>query len=136
MGAKNNLSTKIIAMVEAIILISGALFCIVSIYRSSGAIRKAIQQRMMDIANCAAGSIDGDLFATIGRDSIGNDDYNKVYDTLAVFRDNVELEYVYALREEGNDNFIFIMDTDPVSPAAYGENCELDLKTGKICYVK
>jgi signal transduction histidine kinase/FixJ family two-component response regulator len=123
-GAKNNLSTKIIAMVEAIILISGALFCIVSIYRSSGAIRKAIQQRMLDIANCAAGSIDGDLFATIGRDSIGNDDYNKVYDTLAVFRDNVELEYVYALREEGNDNFIFIMDTDPVSPAAYGENCE------------
>ena len=124
MGAKNNLSTKIIAMVEAIILISGALFCIVSIYRSSGAIRKAIQQRMLDIANCAAGSIDGDLFSTIGRDSIGNDDYNKVYDTLAVFRDNVELEYVYALREEGNDNFIFIMDTDPVSPAAYGENCE------------
>ena len=124
MAAKSNLSTKIIAMVEAIILISGALFCAVSIYRSRGAIRKAIQQRMLDIANCAAGSIEGDLFATIDRDSIGNDDYNKVYDTLAVFRDNVELEYVYALREEGNDNFIFIMDTDPVSPAAYGESCE------------
>ncbi|MBR4430109.1 MAG: response regulator [Clostridiales bacterium] len=124
MAAKNNLSTKIITMVEAIILISGALFCAVSIYRSRGAIRKAIQQRMLDIANCAAGSIDGDLFATIDADSIGSDDYNKVYDTLAVFRDNVELEYVYALREEGNDNFIFIMDTDPVSPAAYGENCE------------
>ncbi|MBR4947367.1 MAG: response regulator [Clostridiales bacterium] len=124
MAAKNNLSTKIITMVEAIILISGALFCAVSIYRSRGAIRKAIQQRMLDIANCAAGSIDGDRFAAIDADSIGSDDYSQVYDTLAVFRDNVELEYVYALREEGDDNFIFIMDTDPVSPASYGENCE------------
>ena len=123
-AAKNSLSTKIIAMVEAIILISGTLFCAVSIYRSRGAIRKAIQQRMLDIANCASGSINGDMLKDLDESTIGSDEYNEVYNTLAVFRDNVELEYVYAIKEEGNDNFIFTMDTDLVSPASYGDSVE------------
>lgn len=124
MAAKNNLSTKIIAMVEAIILISGALFCAVSIYRSRGAIRKAIQQRMLDISNCASGSINGDMLKNLDESTIGSDEYNEVYNTLAVFRDNVELEYVYAIKEAGDDNFIFTMDTDLISPASYGDSVE------------
>ena len=53
----NRLSTKIIIMVECILLVSSILFCSVSIYRSRVGIRKAIQQRMLDIANCAVGSV-------------------------------------------------------------------------------
>ena len=49
---RNSLSTKIILMVEVILLISSILFCSVSVYRARVAIRKAIQQRMLDIANC------------------------------------------------------------------------------------
>ena len=57
----NRLSTKIIIMVECILLVSSILFCSVSIYRSRVGIRKAIQQRMLDIANCAAGSVSGEV---------------------------------------------------------------------------
>lgn len=48
-------------MVECILLISSILFCTVSLYRARIGIRKAIQQRMLDIANCAAGSVNGDV---------------------------------------------------------------------------
>ena len=117
---KNSLSGKIILMVEFILLISSILFCTVSIYRARIGIRKAIQQRMLDIANCASGSVNGDILKDIYEDDIGSPEYNKVYNTLSVFRDNVELEYVYSLREESEGNFTFIMDTDPVDPAPYG----------------
>ncbi|MBO4689109.1 MAG: response regulator [Clostridiales bacterium] len=124
MGAKNNLSTKIILMVEGIILISSILFCTVSIYRARVGIRKAIQQRMLDIANCASGSVNGDVLGGLDEDKVGSAEYNNVYDTLAVFRDNVELEYVYCIKEASPGNFIFTMDLDQYTPASYGDSVE------------
>ena len=124
MAARSKLSTKIIMMVECILLITSILFCSVSIYRSRVGIRKAIQQRMLDIANCAAGSISGEVMKNITADQVGSVGYNKIYDTLAVFRDNVELEYVYCIKEAEPGNYIFTIDLDQVSPASYGDAVE------------
>ncbi len=119
-----SLSTKIILMVEFILLISSVLFCSVSIYLARVGIRKAIQQRMLDIANCAAGSVNGEVMKHLSEDQVGSISYNKIYDTLAVFRDNVELEYVYCIKQVGEEDFIFTMDLDQVSPASYGDRVE------------
>lgn len=124
MSSKNNLSTKIIMMVECILLFSSVLFCSVSIYRARVGIRKAIQQRMLDIANCASGSVNGDDMNKLTEENIGSPVYSEVYDTLAVFRDNVELEYVYTIKQVGEKDFIFTMDLDMVSPASYGDSVE------------
>ncbi len=122
--SKSSLSTKIILMVEVILLISSTLFCAVSIYRARVGIRKAIQQRMLDIANCASGSVRGDVLKSLTAADVGTPKYDNIYDTLAVFRDNVELEYVYCIRDEGNGNFIFTMDLDQYTPAGYGDSVE------------
>ncbi|MBR5975745.1 MAG: response regulator [Clostridiales bacterium] len=124
MGAKNKLSTKIILMVEGILLISSMIFCAVSVQRARNGIRKAIQQRMLDIANCASGSVKGDVLGSLTKDNVGSAEYNEVYNTLAVFRDNVELEYVYCIKEESEGNFIFTMDLDLLTPASYGDSVE------------
>ena len=121
MLSKQSLSTKIILMVECILLISSILFCSVSIYRSRIGIRKSIQQRMLDIANCASGSISGEVMKNLSKDTVGSISYTKIYDTLAVFRDNVELEYVYCIKQVGEKDFIFTMDLDQVAPASYGD---------------
>jgi len=118
---KNNLSTKIILMVEAILLLSSILFCTVSIIRARNGIREAIQQRMLDIANCASGSVNGDILGSLTAEDVGSEEYNKQYNTLAIFRDNVELEYVYSIKEYENGKFIFTMDTDPDTPASFGD---------------
>lgn len=117
----NNLSTKVLVMVEIILLISSVLFCSVSVYRARAGIRKAIQQRMLDIANCAAGSVDGDVLGSLKKEDVGSGKYNDLYQKLAVFRDNVELEYVYSIKDEGDGSFVFTMDLDQVSPASYGD---------------
>ena len=111
-------------MVECILLFSSVLFCSVSIYRARVGIRKAIQQRMLDIANCASGSVNGDDMNKLTEENIGSPVYSEVYDTLAVFRDNVELEYVYTIKQVGEKDFIFTMDLDMVSPASYGDSVE------------
>ncbi len=121
MATGTKLSTRIILMVEAIILITGILFCIISINISTIAIRESVQQRMLDIANCAANSISGDALASIDEDKVGSPQYLNIYDTLTIFRDNVELEYVYAIREDADGSYIFILDTDPDEPASYGD---------------
>ncbi len=109
-------------MAEAILLLSSILFCSVSIYRSRNGIRKAIQQRMLDIANCASGSVNGDVLGALKKEDVGSEEYKKLYDTLAVFRDNVELEYVYSIKEESEGNFIFTIDLDLYTPASYGDS--------------
>lgn len=122
MSSRYSLSTRIILMVECILLISSTLFCSVSIYMSRLGIRKAIQQRMLDISNCAAGSVDGEVMKTFSKETVGSEAYNKVYSTLSVFRDNVELEYVYCIKQTGPQEFIFTMDLDLVTPASYGDS--------------
>ncbi len=122
MARKIKLSTTIILMVEVILLISSVLFCTVSIYRSRVGIRQSIQQRMLDIANCASGSVNGDVLGSLTEDDVGSDEYNELYKTLSVFRDNVELEYVYSIKEVGNGEFIFTMDTAPDAPASFGDS--------------
>ena len=121
-ASKNKLFTKIILLVEVIILITSTLFCTVSIYRARVGIRKAIQQRMLDISNCAAGSVNGDVLGALDESTIGTPEYEDLYSRLAVFRDNVELEYVYAIKQVGEKDFIFTMDLDQVRPAAYGDS--------------
>ena len=65
MKSGRSLSTKIILMVEVILLLSGAIFCGISISRSQAGIRRAIRQRMADIANCAAGSVNGNILKSL-----------------------------------------------------------------------
>ena len=121
MKFRKSLSTKIILMVGTILLFSSAVFCLVSISRARVGIRQAIQQRMVDIANCAAGSVNGDILKSLKAGDEGTPGYKTVYDSMAVFRDNAELEYVYAIRDEGDGRFTFIVDTDPDEPGAFGD---------------
>lgn len=97
----NRLSTKIILMTEVVLILSSCIFCTVSIINGRAAIRSSIQQRMLDIANCAAGSVDGDILEALTAEDADTAEYRAVYDALAVYRDNVELDYVYGIRDEG-----------------------------------
>ena len=116
-----SLSTKIILMVEAILLFSSAIFCGISISRAQSGIRRAIRQRMVDIVSCAAGSVNGDILRELKAGDEDTPGFRAVYDSMAVFRDNAELEYIYAIRDGGNGHFTFTVDTDPDEPGAFGD---------------
>lgn len=119
MKIRNSLSTKIILVVEAILLFSSAIFCVVSVSRAQIAIRASIRQRMVDdIANCAAGSMNGDILKILTADNMDSPEYKTAYDSIAVLRDNVELEYIYCIKDEAGGDpdagmFEFAPDETP-----------------------
>ena len=119
-----SLSSRILRLVFTILLVSEALICAASIIQSRAAIRSSVCQRMIDIANCAAGSVDGDIHKRLTPEDVGSDEYMKIYNSLAVYRDNVELEYVYALRVEDDGRFTYTVDPSVDEPEEFGDELE------------
>ena len=121
--AKKNirLSTRIQWLVFTVLVISESLVCASSVLQSRSAVRASVRQRMIDIANCAAWAVDGDELKDLTADDDGTVEYQHVYDALAVFRDNIELEYVYGIKDEGDGRFTFTVDPTFGDPAEFGE---------------
>ena len=99
-GNQKSLSSKIWLIVLLAVFISSGSFCAVSLVQADKSIRKSTEQRMLDIANCASGSVDGDILKKLTKDDVDTPKYQAIYNALAVFRDNIESEFVYGIREE------------------------------------
>ena len=119
-----HIATRIQRLVLIVLFVSASLFCVASIIQSRAAIRSAVCQRMIDIANCAAGSIDGDILKNLTAEDVGSAEYMQVYNALAVYRDNVELEYVYAVRAEDDGSFTYTVDPSVDAPEQFGDQID------------
>ncbi len=119
-----HLSAKIIQLVFIVLFVSESIVCVVSILQSRSAIRASVCQRMIDIANCASGSIDGDVHRRLAEAGEESPEFKEVYDALAVYRDNVELEYVYSLKIEDDGRFTYTCDPSVDEPEEFGNELE------------
>ncbi len=109
----------------AILLLAGnAVLGIAAYKRSESALFGQIQTNVMNIAQCAAMNVSGDLLKDIQVGDEGNDAYNTIIEELSLFRDNAEIEYIYTLRQVGEEQYVFVVDSDPEEPAAIGDECE------------
>lgn len=102
-------------------VLSSGLICVVSLVQARSAIRSSTRQRMIDIANCAAGSINGDVLKKLTKNDVDTDEYRTIYNSLAVFRDNIETEYIYGIRKEEDGRFTFTVDPAIEDPGEFGE---------------
>lgn len=75
----------------------------------------------MGIAETAANDIDEELFLEVGPGQ--GEAFDEVYNTLANYKVNNLIKYIYAMKEDG-DHLIFVVDTDDNEPAQYGEPYE------------
>ena len=82
---KKTFSSRIILLIVAVLIVSNSLLCVVSIIFTRSTIKKSIQQRMLDIANCASGSIDGDVLGSLTAEDVGSPEYTQIYNALSVF---------------------------------------------------
>jgi diguanylate cyclase (GGDEF)-like protein len=110
-----------------IIMCSFLLAVIVSlgyvlIRQSSQAIRKQIEERMLDVSNTAAAMLDGDTLEKLQAEDVNTPEYKAAHAILTCFEENIELEYIYCVRDMGNKNFVFMIDPDPELPGAFGDH--------------
>ena len=98
--------------------------------RSQTALFQQIQSNARNVARCAAANVSGNVLAQIQVGQESSTQYNIIMEELAVFRDNAELEYIYTLRQTGEEEFIFVVDSDLEEPASIGDICEM---TSALC---
>ena len=99
--------------------------------QSKETMTKQMHTRMIDVAEVAASSIDGDVFDSITEDDYisQSDNYCECYRKLDIFQKISEVKYIYAVRyvddvfvdPDPEEDFVFIVDPDPEEPARYGE---------------
>ncbi len=107
------------------LLLGNSLLGFFAYNRSETAMIRQIQSNAKNIAQCAAMSVSGGLLRTIAEGEEGSENYNVILKELALFRDNAEIEYIYTLRQIGEESFVFVVDSDPEEPADIGEECEV-----------
>ncbi len=91
-------------------------------YMSKKDLREQIEARMLDVANTAADIVDGDTIAGLTHDNIGSPEYNEALNELRLFQTNIDLSYIYCVRRESEDKYIFVIDPDMENPAEFGED--------------
>ena len=90
--------------------------------QSSAAMRTLIEKRMLDVSNTAAAMLDGDTLEKLQADDKDTPEYQGVLKMLTCFEDNIELEYIYCVRDMGDGSFVFMIDPDAENPGEFGEH--------------
>ena len=90
------------------------------IRRSIVTLREQINVRMLDIANSAASLLDGDIMAKLQKEDVDTPEYQSSLAILSHFRDQIALDFIYGIRDMGNNTFTFTIDPEPVTPGEFG----------------
>lgn len=114
-------TTKAIIIICVLILSGNIVLGTFMLERSRTMMKTMINYRMLDISNTAAAMLDGDVLKDLAAGDEGTPGYRHVYDTLRFFQDNIELEFIYTVRNMGNGAFIFLVDPAEENASEYGE---------------
>ncbi|MCR4796752.1 MAG: GGDEF domain-containing protein [Ruminococcus sp.] len=82
-------------------------------------LREQIEQRMLDIANTAAYMLNGDEIKLLQKEDEGSEPYNKALETLRAFQDNINLDYIYGIRQMDDGSFTFTIDPAVEDPGEF-----------------
>ena len=119
-GKKMSLRAKVILLVSVFLLTTNILLGMALMWQSRNAMKTQINERMLDTVNTAAAMLDGDVLDRLTAEDAGTPEYESVLQTLIRFRDNIKLDYIYYVRDEGDGTFTFGIDPDPVAPGEFG----------------
>ena len=118
--SKIGLRMKIILTTAGFMLATNLLLGAVLMQQSRNAMKILIDERMLDVVNTAADMLDGDVLDSLTGEDAGTPEYRAVQDILVCFRDNINLKYIYYVKETGEGTFTFGIDSDPVAPGEFG----------------
>ena len=127
---KMGIATKIFLMMTILIILSDTVLGLI-IYKSmTTTMERQLKSHAESIAASSAAHLDGETFSKIEEE--GSDEFEEIYDELAIFRDNGDTEYVYTVRLRADGSPEYVVDSDPDEPAALGEDfeCEEALNEG------
>lgn len=116
-----NLRARAILVVSIFLLATSIALGTLLTRQSRTAMKTLIDDRMLDIVNTAADMVDGDTLRDITEADIGTPEYQRLYNTLAAFEQNIGLEFIYTLRATDDGSYIIVVDPAQENASPYGE---------------
>ncbi|MBO6114627.1 MAG: hypothetical protein J6P57_06175 [Lachnospiraceae bacterium] len=119
-----SVTMKLILGIIVFLIVSDTLLGLAVYNKSKSLLVHQIKENAKNTSACIAASIDGNELSQIGNDEsyVGTEEYNNVLDSLIVFRDNSDVEYVYTIRKNEEGSNVFVVDSDPDEPGLPGED--------------
>ena len=117
---RTGLRTRILVVTSIFLLVTNIALGTALTRQSQKAMKTQIDERMLDVVKTAAAMLDGDVLERLSAEDKDTPEYQTVVDTLNRFRDNINLAYIYCIRDMGNKTFTFTIDSDAVDPAEFG----------------
>lgn len=114
-------SSRYLISISVFLVVINALLGFLLTKQSDYAIRDLIHHRMLDISNTAAAMINGDVLESASADNMDSPECREIYETLTYFQDNIELEYIYCIRQVSEGSFVFSIDPTVDDPGEFGE---------------
>ena len=108
-----------VLLVTVLIIINVALGVLLT-YQAASSMKTQIKERMLDISNSAASLLDGNILKEVTPEDKGAPGYERIMNTLRSFRENIDLEYIYCINDDGNKHFSFGLDPTPDDPGEFG----------------
>lgn len=108
-----------------LMLLTNTLLGVIILYQSNTTVRSLINKNMLDVVKSAAGLLDGDTLAALTEKDVGGETYRDIEDRLIVFQNHEDIRFIYAVKQAGENRFVFTVDPDPDEPAAFGEEIVL-----------
>ena len=116
---RTGFSVKLAISVSVLLLAVNLIVGHILINHSRSAMKTLINNRMLDISKSAADMINGDVLERLKKEDKGTPEYQQINDFLAVFQRNIDLKYIYCIRDLGNKSFVFSVDPAP-DPGEFG----------------
>ena len=121
---KISIFNQLFLWLAILLLLGNGVLGYLAYYRSELTLFHQIQVNAMNIAQCAAANVRGDILRTISIGEEGSEEYLIIMDELAFFRDNAEIEYIYTFNRNEKGEYQFLVDSDLEEPANIGDECE------------
>ena len=112
--------TYIIVM-SVLLLLTNVILGAVLMWQSVSSVTALVRKSMLNIVSTAAEIVDGDRLGALSFEDVGGPVFQEVKEELSAFQNNIDIEYIYAVKQVGEDAFVFTVDADPNNPADYGE---------------
>jgi len=115
-----SLTMKALIVVFIIFLLADAVLGAILLRQSRENMLSLIQDRMLDVSGAAAATLDGDQVRQLTADT-DSQAHRETAEALNLFQQNIKLDYIYLVRDNGDGSFSFLIDPDEVAPGSYGE---------------
>ena len=115
-----NRASKYTFIIIVVLIIFNLIFGYVLSKIVTRDMKEQIGERMLDISNTAAAMLDGDALEGLTKDDYDSPEYQKVIKILSYFQENIELDYIYCIRQVGEKEFVFGVDAAVEDPAEFG----------------